>query len=129
MEDKENIMRKRFRKVLDDRNQNDKTRKNEISKDRLKTIIKKHITTVMIGAVAKMENFFGDLWGHGLEEENCSDDQLDKYEVWEQCRDEILTHGNKILNIVMSELNNFEVIYKGHSYVFYNKGRENGNEK
>lgn len=48
--------------------------------------------TIMIGSLARVEQYFGYLWGHG--EEELTDKQKEFRELWEELRTEILNHGN-----------------------------------
>ena len=82
MNDEKKEPYKKFHRTLENRNAADKNRKNEFSKQKLKSLIKKHMTTMMIGNLAKVESYFGNSWGHGLKESECDNEQLDKYLVW-----------------------------------------------
>ena len=85
----------------------DKLRKQ--SKDRVRKMVETRLRTTMIGAISKVEAFLGDKWGHGLKEEQCNPDQLDFYDVWEQCRDEILNVGNKQIRAALADLDSYDV--------------------
>jgi hypothetical protein len=49
--------------------------------------------TVMIGSIARVENYFGYLWGHP-EKDNITDKQKEFKQLWEELRTEMLNHGN-----------------------------------
>tara|TARA_B100001778_G_C18577826_1_gene625897 strand:- start:481 stop:777 length:297 start_codon:yes stop_codon:yes gene_type:complete len=54
----------------------------------------KRIQTTMIGALSKMENNFGHLWGHFGEGELSSQEELFA-DLWDETRNSILNQGNK----------------------------------
>ena len=62
------------------------------SKIRLKKDVKKKIETTMIGALASIEKYLGELWGHDLPDPTPEQTQLK--EVYEELRSEILDKGN-----------------------------------
>ncbi len=108
-------MRERLRKVAEYNGtayNKDDFNKMKSAKEVLRKNIEKKIRTTMIGALSKMESFFGKDWGHGLVEEECSDDQLDKYDLWQQCRDEILNLGNSQIRAATSELDLYDIRQK-----------------
>ncbi len=119
------IMRERLKKIVDQRNKNTDFSKKRGSLDRLKKIISKVCNTISIGSLAKFESFFGKEWGHGLEDKDCSKEQIDTYEVWQQCRDEILNLSGKQLRKLLRDIESyFEVDYKGNSVTMIPKHYE-----
>lgn len=58
---------------------------------------KKHCTTVMIGSLAAFEEDFGHLWGHGKNKDELTDSEKHYRKVWKNCRNNILTYGNRIM--------------------------------
>ena len=112
------IMRGRLQKASNQIGVENKERLKKTSKDRLRKVIETKLRNTMIGEIAKVEHFLGKDWGHGLEEKDCSDDQLDKYEVWQQCRDEMLNLGNSQIRAALAELDLYEVEWKGYQTNF-----------
>lgn len=93
------------------------------SKERLRRIIETKMKTLMIGAIAKIEGFFGEkVWGFRLPESECTNEQLDNELIWEQLRDEILNLGNKQIRATMSELDLYDIVWSGYQYKFLPKG-------
>ena len=45
----------------------------------------------MIGSLARIEDYFGYLWGHGKDELT---DRQKNLKLWDELRNEILNHGN-----------------------------------
>lgn len=97
-----------------------KSRLHKESKEKLRKTIETKLRTTMIGAIDKMEKFMGESWGHGLQEHECTDAQLNKYDVWQQCRDEILNLGNKQIRSVLAELDLYDVAFKRREIRFTN---------
>jgi hypothetical protein len=110
-----------YRKV--DRDHKESIRRNEeeskkISKDRLQKIIEKKFKTSIIGAIASIEKYFGDLWGHGLDFAELSGAQKEFREDWAELRNEILTKGNNQLRAAQNELNEYSVSWNKKDYIF-----------
>lgn len=76
----------------------------EQSRRRLLRIIERKLSTSFIGALSKFEQFFGHLWGHGLDERELTDVQRRWREAWEECRNEVLNNGNNQVRAVRAEL-------------------------
>lgn len=75
------------------------------SRKRLGRIIDKKIMTSFIGAVAKFEEFFGHLWGHGLSlDQELSESENRNLELWNECRNEVLNNGNSQKRALQTEL-------------------------
>jgi len=66
----------------------------EHSKKRLMTNIKRKFNTTMIGALAQFEEYFGEVWGHGLPFDKLSPKQAEYRKRWEEVRTNILNNGN-----------------------------------
>lgn len=89
----------------------------DASRRRLLRILQKKLRTSFIGALAKFETHFGRLWGHGLDESECTPEQLAWREVWEQARTEVLNNGNGQLRAVEAELPLYTVVWDGYQAV------------
>lgn len=86
------------------------------SRDRLWRILKKKVTTSFIGAIARVETLIGkDLWGHGKPLSECTPNQKEWREIWEQCRNEILNNGNNQLRAIENEVGEYVVSWNRHS--------------
>lgn len=109
----DNVMRDRLQKVANQRKVCNKAGADRASISRLQNLISQFCKTIFIGNIAKFEAYFGKVWGHGLKEDECMDNQLDMCEVWEQCRDEILNASNTQLRLLIKNLEMFDVNYKG----------------
>lgn len=115
---------KDFNKLHNYTSERNKTYRNTDKNDgkrRLNDLLKKHMTTLMIGAIAEFEKSFGEDWGHGLVDEERNDDQLDDKAVWNQCREKIMDLGNKLIKEVNKELNNYNVESVKYQIKFYPK--------
>lgn len=74
----------------------------ESSKKRLMDNISKKFKTTMIGAIARYEAAFGDLWGQDID--NPSKQQQELRRVWEEVRTDILNNGNSQLRAALEEI-------------------------
>ena len=81
----------------------------EDSRKRLDKIITTKMRTTFIGALQSFEDYFGELWGHGIAEEDFTDEQRQLRDVWEQTRTEILNKSNGQLRALKTELANHEI--------------------
>ena len=111
-------IRQRLTTAVKQRDNYYKESRGKSSKEELRRLLNKYIDTTMIGAIAKMEAYFGKDWGHGLKEEECTNEQLDLYDVWQQCRDEILNNGNAQKRAMNHELDLFDVQWSGYKKNF-----------
>lgn len=93
--------------------QKSKERFKEGSKERLQKVISQKMKTTMIGAIAAIEQYFGEIWGIGLDEKDCTNEQLDWEDDWRKCREKILNNGNDQLRALLKELDLYEAEYKG----------------
>ena len=88
------------------------------SQSNLKKHIQTKFRTTMIGSLSKFEELFGDLWGHGLKEEELSDDQLYWRDKWQLARTEILNNGNNQLRAAQTEIEQYTIRYNKNEYTF-----------
>lgn len=82
-------------------------------KEQLKVNIKKKIDTTMIFPLSQFEGFFGHLWGHGKLDNELSGEEKVFREKWIQCRRNILDNGNRQKDNCSTEIETYEVSYKG----------------
>lgn len=73
--------------------------------------------TSFIGALAKFEEAFGHLWGHGKGTPSCSPAELAWREVWEGCRNAVLNAGNDAIRAVEKEFSQYKVEWEIFSKV------------
>lgn len=83
--------------------------------------LEKRFQTTMIGALAKFEDAFGQLWGHTKDENELTDKELDMRDLWERTRMLILNNGNHQMRSAISELNKFIRSKYRYNYKFYVK--------
>ncbi len=88
------------------------------SKATLKRHIETKFRTTMIGALSKFEKMFGDLWGHGLPNDQLTEEQITNKEKWQLVRTEILNNGNNQMRAAMSEIDNNTIKYNKNKYEF-----------
>ena len=85
------------------------------SKKRIINNIKKKFDTTTIGSLAIIEEFFGELWGHGLSYDELTEEEIEWREAWNEARTKILDLGNSNLRGAQSELSQYTV--KWNRYV------------
>lgn len=77
--------------------------------------IKKRFQTSMIGSIARIEDYFGFLWG--FNKNNLNRNEQENLDLWEELRTEILNHCNNQMRLAMDELEDF--LEKQHNYYEY----------
>ena len=87
----------------------------EESRKRLDKIITTKMRTTFIGALQSFEDYFGELWGHGLAEEELTEEQMAFRDIWDQTRTEILNKSNGQLRALKTELANHEIEWKRYT--------------
>lgn len=88
------------------------------SKSKLASNMKTKIKTTMIGAIASMEDHFGELWGEGKDEIDLTEEQLRMRDVFEELREEILDKGNQQIRNVDAEMNQYDIVWERYNVHF-----------
>lgn len=97
-----------YKKITDKRreaaasNQEENQRRLKIE---VEGIAKKRVQTVYIGAIARIEDNFGFLWGHN--ESSPSEEQLEFRRIWDKLRESILDLGNDQSKTLIRELEKY----------------------
>jgi len=91
----------------------------------LQFYMEKRLQTTMIGAIARMEENFGFLWGH--DKENITAKEEEFLDIWEFTRNQILNYGNNQLRNIGDDFDNFfgkkKIIQEKYHYNFPVKKR------
>lgn len=94
------------------------------TKENLKRHVQTKFKTTMIGALAKFEEAFGSLWGHGIPDDQLTKQQLEFRNLWNLTRTEVLNNGNNQLRAALSEIDNHTVKYNKVEYKFIVQNQE-----
>ncbi len=81
----------------------------ENSKKRFIKILEKKFQTTMIGALARFEESFGEMWGHGLDYDELNTIEKKYSDIWEMVRTDILNNGNAQLRATLNELDQYDL--------------------
>ena len=95
------------------------------SRERLEKIVASKMTTLMIGALAAIEEYFGDLWGNG---EPNGEFEQQCYKDWLLLRNKILDMGNKGIRTVKKETQQYEVEWVKYQGIGFTGGKNGKNE-
>lgn len=82
----------------------------------LERLIKKRCTTIFIGILDSIEQKIGYLWGFGKNLQDLSDRERLFYQLWKELRKEILDKGNNQTNLLVSELQYFDINMRRYVY-------------
>ena len=88
------------------------------SKETLKIHVKKKFKTTMIGSLSRFEDIFGHLWGHGKDQGDLTEQELQFREMWDLTRTEVLNNGNNQARAAELEIDNYTVRYQKNQYEF-----------
>ena len=87
---------------------------------RLKFYVERRIQTTMIGALARIENNLGYLWGHNKpESEPLTDKENEFLDMWEYLRNDILNYGNAQIRKLYEDFHKYGGVFKNnYTYKF-----------
>jgi len=91
------------RRVLTEARKVNEEKFKDNSKRRMAKNIERKFKTTMIGSLASFEGIFGELWGHG-KEENLTEEEIYWQDKWDEARTEILNNGNNQLRAAIDEI-------------------------
>lgn len=77
--------------------------------------LKKRFQTSMIGSIARIEDYFGFLWG--IDKDRISHIEEQNKNLWEELRTEILNHCNYQMRLALDEMEEF--LEKQENYYEY----------
>jgi len=109
------------RKIHAERKKKQQIQNAEYSWQKLADMIKRRMTTTMIGALDKFEKEFGDLW-------NADNASAEDRAKWSKIRKQVLDNGNNQLRILLDELENFDVNWLRYRMEFRPYRKDNYNE-
>lgn len=112
------------KKLVEERKKRTQEKYCDESKNRLKKVVKKNCTTIMIAALDEFEKEFGDLWGNGQPEDQLTDEQRDMLEGWKYVREQILNRGNSKIRATSDEIDQYSISWKRYTYKFITKGEK-----
>lgn len=79
--------------------------------------INKRFQTTIIGALARMEDNFGYLWGHNSDKP-LTEKQKEFLDLWDYTRTSILNHGNHQMRNAVDDI--IQYIEEENNYYHYN---------
>jgi len=84
----------------------------------LRFYVEKRIQTTMIGALARIENTFGYLWGQDKQGELTREEE-EFADAWDFLRNDILNYGNKQIRQVKEDFHKYGGLFKNtYNYTF-----------
>jgi len=84
----------------------------EWTRKKLLKAVSKKARNIFIGSLVILEEHLGQLWGIGLPEEDCTQNQLAWREKWEQLRTDILNSGNAELRAIEKEMSEYDFLLR-----------------
>ena len=106
------------------RNPAKKEKYRDSSKKRLLNTIKKKFDTTTIGSLAIIEEFFGELWGHGVHYNELTDEEKEWREDWNEARTKILDLGNSNLRASQNEISQYTISWNRYVTNFIVKNQD-----
>jgi hypothetical protein len=89
-------------------------RKQELDKDKLQLAVATGMKTIMIGAIASIEEKLGKLWGHGKKTELTANEQF-LSDIFSELRKAILDKGNTQIRQCKQIIDGYTVEFSGYS--------------
>lgn len=87
------------------------------SKQRLMKIAEKKFQTTFIFALAEFEKAFGgELFGHGLDQDEIDSVQRHNLKTWQQVRTNILNKGHAQARGLIGEMTLYDIKFTGYGY-------------
>jgi hypothetical protein len=99
----------------------------EASTLRLQEVVRKKMTTTMIGALDSFEKAFGYLWGQGKHFNELTDNQKDFRDLWSETRNQVLNKSNAQLRNLLAETSEYTVLWEGKHIDFKLVDKNNDN--
>jgi len=98
------------------------------SKQHLMDIAEKKFRTTFIFALSEFEKMFGgELFGHGLDEEEIDSVQKQNRKKWQQVRTNILNKGHAQSRGLVGEMALYDIQFRGYEYGMTVEGKD-GNQ-
>lgn len=95
--------------------------------ERLRFFMEKRIQTTMIGALARIEKTFGDLWGQN-KEGNLTEEEENFADMWDYLRNDILNYGNNQIRQVKEDFHKYGGLFKNQYRYTFNVRKDDRNE-
>lgn len=108
---------------MKDRKEDEQRIKDNIEDDshnKLAKAIESKVTTIIIGTLAEFEQCFGDLWGHDVDENDKTQNQIKWADRWEQTRNNILNKSHNRLRSLLKELDSYKVKWQAFKIEYKN---------
>lgn len=81
--------------------------------DRLRFYVEKRIQTTMIGALARIEESLGFLWGQDKDPNEPLTPEEEKFgDIWDYLRNDILNYGNKQIRQLKDDFHKYGGVFK-----------------
>lgn len=88
--------------------------------ERLRFYMEKRIQTTMIGALARIEQSLGFLWGHNKDKSEPLTAKEEEFaDLWDYLRNDILNYGNKQIRQLKDDFHKYGGVFKtSYNYTF-----------
>ena len=95
--------------------------------ERLRFFMEKRIQTTMIGALARIEKTFGELWGQN-KEGDLTEEEENFADMWDYLRNDILNYGNNQIRQVKEDFHKYGGLFKNQYRYTFNVRKDDRNE-
>lgn len=94
--------------------------------ERLKFYMEKRIQTTMIGALARIEDNFGYLWGHN-KDGDLTPKEEEFADLWDYTRNQILNYGNNQIRNIKEDFYKYGGVFKSRYHYSFPVIKDNNN--
>lgn len=107
-----------LKRIVDEAKRKNQERSNLHSQKRFINNITKKFNTTMIGAIAEIEKYFGDLWGYGKDENELNKSEREWRKKFILLRTAILNNGNGQLRAAINEIGEYTIAWQKYHMDF-----------
>jgi len=95
--------------------------------ERLRFYVERRIQTTMIGALARIEESLGFLWGQQKDKSEPLTEKEEQFaDIWEYLRNDILNYGNKQIRLIKDDFHKYGGVFKNsYNYKFHMNKEKN----
>lgn len=117
--EEDNHSRTHLKRLVEEAKKRNQERANLHSQKRFIDNITKKFNTTMIGAIAEIEKCFGELWGHGKDEQDLNKSEREWRKRFTLLRTAILNNGNNQLRAAINEVGEYTIAWQKYHIDFF----------
>lgn len=113
------LQHRQLQEAVKQRKQQAEDKHEEISLQKFLNVLRRKMTTTIIGSISALEEEFGDLWAENADSSN-KETQKNLEKRFKRARQKILDNGNNQLRAIENELKQYTIVWNGYELQFIN---------